>query len=221
MAILLPKPLRPRTGRGRMLLWACLAALIFGAINAGEPLNDFLTDLRATTHERPASGDIVLVAIDDPTLKELGTFPLPRRYYAKMLDNLRQLGARRVFFDLTFREKSNPEDDAQFEAALRRMGSNAVLPILTAPDSITGDQTENFPLAQFSERAQLAHININYGYSGEVRRLPFQMRLGDENYPSFAAKLAGVEAGKGQFLVDYSIDLKTIPRLSGLDVIQG
>ncbi|MAZ47940.1 MAG: hypothetical protein CME65_05215 [Halobacteriovoraceae bacterium] len=48
----------------------------------------------------------VLLAIDDSSLNEIGTFPIPRRYWAQMMGRLGQEDAKVVAFDVLFPEKS-------------------------------------------------------------------------------------------------------------------
>ncbi|HNQ43890.1 MAG TPA: CHASE2 domain-containing protein, partial [Candidatus Cloacimonadota bacterium] len=70
---------------------------------------------------KPISGEVVVVAIDDETFAALDeTWPFPREYYAKLIENLNQAGARLIVFDVEFTENSNPEsDEALAEAAAR------------------------------------------------------------------------------------------------------
>ena len=111
---LLPKALKPRSNRGRILLWSCLAGLIFGTIQAGVPLEEKLRDVRNEVRQHPVSGDITLVAIDDRSLNELGNFPSPRSHLAALADKPERLGAKRVVFDTLFTSKTDPQNDREF-----------------------------------------------------------------------------------------------------------
>ncbi len=60
-------------------------------------------DLRfALRGKRQPDPRIVIVGIDEKTLQEIGTFPLPRSSYAVLVRNLKQDGARVIAFDETF-----------------------------------------------------------------------------------------------------------------------
>jgi len=52
------------------------------------------------------SKEIVFLKIDDYSLQELGTWPIPRTEYAKMLTKLKDFGAKVVAMDIMFPEKS-------------------------------------------------------------------------------------------------------------------
>ena len=67
--------------------------------------------MAATTFIRKASGDIVLVTIDDQSLQDISRWPWPRRYHADLTDALTNAGAKRIFFDLLFHGPTTPVDD--------------------------------------------------------------------------------------------------------------
>ena len=77
---------------------------------------DWLRAGRNSLHWHKASGDIVLVKIDDASLREVGRWPWPRRYHAQLIDRLTEAGAKRIFFDIDFSDATDPADDQ----ALRR-----------------------------------------------------------------------------------------------------
>jgi adenylate cyclase len=60
-------------------------------------------DLRfALRGTRPHDDRIVIVGIDERTLQKLGSFPLPRKSYARLVQSLADAGARVIAFDATF-----------------------------------------------------------------------------------------------------------------------
>ena len=61
---------------------------------------------------RPVSGEVVIVGIDDASFSAMNiSWPFPREYHAKLIENLRLAGARLVVFDIEFTENSRPEAD--------------------------------------------------------------------------------------------------------------
>jgi adenylate cyclase len=56
---------------------------------------------------------IVIVGIDEKTLQQIGSFPLPRKAYARLVDELNADGARVIAFDATF---PVPESNSATEA---------------------------------------------------------------------------------------------------------
>lgn len=100
------------------------AASLFCASPPGRQLEGQLLDafflLRG---QRPAPAGMVIVAIDEPSLQELGlAWPWPRRVHAELLRRLSRAGARLVVLDVVFAEPSGPADDLALEDALRASG---------------------------------------------------------------------------------------------------
>jgi adenylate cyclase len=77
---------------------------------------------------RKPPSDIVFVAIDPATSQELRTnFPFPRRYDAKVIDNLRRAGARTIAVDIDFSHETDPRDDLALYEAVKRAYGKTVL----------------------------------------------------------------------------------------------
>src|SRR5580658_5968956 len=67
-------------------------------------------DLRfALRGKRVADPRIVIVGIDEKTLQEVGSFPLPRSSYATLVRNLKQDGAQVIAFDEDFSQPASSE----------------------------------------------------------------------------------------------------------------
>ena len=66
--------------------------------------------------KKPVSDDIVIVSIGDQAFQELGQWPFPRSYYAKLIENLNKAGAKIIAFDIEFTEPTVPEQDDAFAA---------------------------------------------------------------------------------------------------------
>ena len=88
----------------------------------GAPLEDALRVGRNSLHPHAVSGDIVLVAVDDRSLLEVGNWPWPRQQHARMVDKLTEMGARQIFYHANFSFKTDPANDKQFEEARRALG---------------------------------------------------------------------------------------------------
>ncbi len=62
---------------------------------------------------RPHDPRIVILAMDERTLEKVGSFPIGRNYYARLIERLREGGAAIVAFDFTF---PKPEKNSAVEA---------------------------------------------------------------------------------------------------------
>ncbi|MEM9213074.1 MAG: CHASE2 domain-containing protein [Cyanobacteria bacterium P01_F01_bin.150] len=100
---------------GGLAFLIILGCLKVGAFQSSEYLAfNTLIQLRDS---QPWHDDIVVIEIDEPTLKAVGEFPLSRRYYAQVLDFLRHAQSGVVVLGVVFSEPS-PDDDRLAQAML-------------------------------------------------------------------------------------------------------
>jgi CHASE2 domain-containing sensor protein len=102
------------------------------SLGVTDSLNRWLTDahwrFRAHIKPTPFPDDILIVAIDDKSLRKLGRLRYwSRKRYAQLLERLKL--AKAVGIDILFAEpdERDPQGDAAFAAAIRRHG-RVVLP---------------------------------------------------------------------------------------------
>ncbi len=205
----------------KLLLWTAVAELVFGLIGFGEIAEDWLRVARNRLHWHHASGNIVLVKIDDESLRAAGRWPWPRRDMGQITDALTNAGAKRIFFDLTFYERTNATDDQMFADALRRSGRVylAVRP-RTGPDREWQDASSTLP--EFAKYATPGGISVHYNYQNAVWELPYTITSGSKPLPSYAAELGGGNGAPGtSFKLDYSIDPASIPTISASKLLRG
>src|SRR4051794_40547933 len=114
----------------KLLLWTALAGVVFALLGLGKGPENYLRMARNSLHWRQASGDIVLVDIDDNSLKDVGHWPWSRSRHAQIVDQLTRAGAKRIFIDIMMEGPSLPREDALFANALAR-SKRVVLPAIT------------------------------------------------------------------------------------------
>lgn len=67
--------------------------------------------------------DIIIVAIDDMSVKEFGVWPWPRSYHARLINFLKKAQAKAIGFDATFADNSpDPIDDKNLIEATKVSG---------------------------------------------------------------------------------------------------
>ncbi|MBR1167256.1 EAL domain-containing protein [Bradyrhizobium liaoningense] len=185
-------------------------------------LRNALTDLRFKWQTRAASGDIVVVGIDAPSIDQIGVWPWPRHLHAELLQRLEAAGAQDVAFDVDFSTPSDPASDEAFAKALRDAGGSTILPSFKQPTPKGGPAHVNRPLKAFGNQSWPALVNVAIESDGLVRRYPFGEKLGDAFMASMAVVLAGQDANRRPpFLVDFSIRASSIPTVSYVDVLRG
>lgn len=184
-------------------------------------LRNVLVDWRFAWQSRAAGGDVVVIAIDAPSIEAIGVWPWPRRLHAELLQRLDRAGISDVAFDVDFSTPSDPASDQVFVEALRSAGGSTVLPAFKQPGT-DGATYYNRPLPQFRDQSWTAVVNVAVEPDGLVRRYAFGQQLDAEFLPSMGAVLAGrFDAKSPSFLIDFGIRPATIPRVSFIDVLRG
>ena len=206
----------------RLLLWTVLAGLVFGLIGLGQLPEDYLRIARNSFHEHSASGDVVVITVDEAALRQVGNWPWPRRYDGQMVDRLMAAGANRVFFDINFSFPTNPVDDGAFGDAIKRSGRVSLfVRSKSGADGSTRPVLDR-PLPVLRQHAKLALGTVRYNYQNAAWDLPYSVMMDGKKVPSFAAALADVDAPAGTtFPVDYSIKVSTVPTYSAGDLMAG
>ena len=157
----------------KLLLWTAIAGLIFGLIGFGSIAEDVLRTGRDALRWHKASGQIVLVKIDDDSLRQVGRWPWPRRYHAQLTDRLTAAGAKRILFDLTFFGVTTPTDDRAFADAIKRSG-RVVLARRTRSGPNEGTNQQGTSLQKLSTAAQqTATISWQYNFRQSVTRIHY------------------------------------------------
>jgi EAL domain-containing protein (putative c-di-GMP-specific phosphodiesterase class I)/CHASE2 domain-containing sensor protein len=206
----------------KLLLWTTLAGLIFGLIGFGEIAEDWLSIGRNSFHMHKASGQVVVIRIDNQALRQFGNYPWPRRIQAELVDKLTAAGASRILYDINFSYASNPADDQAFADALARSGRVTLLARSKfGPDDSTS-RIDSEPLPMFKAHAKLGIGSVHYNYRDAVTELPYGAVIKGQKIPSFAAALANLDGRPDvMFPVDYSIDVRSVPNYSAGDVLSG
>jgi diguanylate cyclase (GGDEF)-like protein/PAS domain S-box-containing protein len=206
------------------LLVLCVLALVLRT-GLHTPMQNALTAGRFNWLPRHASGDIVLVAIDSPSIQRIGVWPWPRTLHAELINRLENAEASDVVFDIDFSSTSSPGADQAFEDALRNAGGSVVLPAFKQLVRDRGGGTTlhvDRALPRFARNAWPAAVNVEPDSDGLVRRYSVGEMLDGEFVPSVGALLAGrYQKDGGPLLIDFGIRPATVPIVSYDDVVRG
>lgn len=178
--------------KGGLRISLVVATLVVTLLTYGrswQPVSDFVYDHFLRQHAFVASSDIVVVAIDDHSINELGGWPIQRSIYAELLEALDtpSFKPRAVGINLLFLDPS--EFDIALANALARHQS--VVPVWFSLSS--NDQPEIvLPIEPIDTAAELAHINAVFESDGTVRGI----RKHDSGYLHFSLAMQKVTQGE-------------------------
>jgi len=180
------------------LLLALTAAL--GWQNGIGRLDQTFYDRLIQTHTQPARKDIIIVAVDDYSLAQLGRWPWPRSLLAQTLQRLEQSKPRAIGLDVIMTEPERPDANAhrpgdQAMALALQQSRRTILPIAMLNSG--AGLSAGLPIPEFAaSAAALAHINLEIDPDGVVRSVFLHEGQRGIWWPQFALALEQVGQGK-------------------------
>ena len=180
-----------RTGRWEQVLLALGLSLVTAILAYTDVLWRWDLVLYDAAQSRLASDvpdDIIVVAIDEASLDQLGRWPWPRRTHAQLVRRLHAEGAKVIALDILFAEpdRRDPSADIALVESVRE-ARNVVLPVVVEQPRIGGQLIELLPLAALSEvAAALGHVHVELDADGLARGTYLKEGLGSAYWPAFA-----------------------------------
>lgn len=134
-----------------------------------------------------APDDIVIVAIDDRSLKQLGHWPWSRHLHAQLLERMTRAGVRGVGFDIMFAEASEQDGGDEHLAGAIAANGTVVLPVFPDQESTNGALREVQPLRAFANvAAKLGHVDTELDRDSLTRSVYLQAGLASPVWPTLA-----------------------------------
>ena len=178
-------------------------ALALGFVNGWGRVDTTLIDYLSGFHQRAAPDDIVIIAIDDKSLAELGRWPWRRTRHADLLQRLQAGKPRAVGIDLIFSEPdiNDPPDDIALGKAIANL-ERVVLPIRMTVDR-NGNPISALPTSEIAGATRyFGHIHIELDPDGIARSVFLKEGADNLWWPHFS--LALLTAG-GQSLPENTL----------------
>lgn len=211
------------TLRGRTLTeWSLLCVMLVGLVGMAAwqgwlwRLDHLLYDASLPLLSRPAPADIVIVAIDEPSLARIGRWPWRRAVHATLLNKLAQADVAAIGVDIIFNEPDtdDPSGESLLAAAIARPG-HVVLPVIPPPIG-SAQFGDGRPMAAFANAAAaLGHIEMPIDADGIVRGLHLWAGPGATLYPQLALAMLRVADAKraGRYQPAMPTDDKAAPSM--------
>ncbi len=202
-----------------------------------ELMYDTFLDLRAGGTAAAQNSNIVIVAIDENSMAEIGQrWPWKRSSYAEVIDFLAQSGAKAIGIDLLFIEPSTDKtQDETLIKAIRQAGNVVIAGKLErlkqnfSDDHVaTSGRRLVRPLKAFRQYAKMGIVNLEYSSGSIVRLFSPAYTYHEKRYPSFALALYkqayGDEpssVGDRRIFIDYLGEPGTFPTVPISRIIAG
>ncbi|MEB3196077.1 MAG: adenylate/guanylate cyclase domain-containing protein [Candidatus Sericytochromatia bacterium] len=186
----------------------------------------------------PQPEHVVVVAIDEASLAELGSWPVDRAIWGQLLDGLFGAGARVVGLDIAFvQPATNPAADRRFAQSLARWRGRVVLAANFQPGTVRQVESRQLilPTATLRAAAEVGVVDLPFDADGSIHRFP-RLLLGVDPtgrdasaaYEGFALALArrfnpDLRLEGDDWLINYSGPpghVRTLSLVSVLDALE-
>jgi PAS domain S-box-containing protein len=186
---------------GRTIIWAIAIIVISTAAAAVVTwrapalklaAHDALVRARGTA--RPPD-EVVIVAIDEASVKRFGRFPWPRRLMAQALQKLSDAHPKVIAIHALYSDPTDEADDAALAEAIKRAGNVVVAAQLIRTQ--IGKAEWLRPLPTFEKvAAATGHGNVPTDLDGVARYLTLR-KTDDEGNPLWAMAVEAIRVGDG------------------------
>jgi CHASE2 domain-containing sensor protein len=233
-----------KTVRGCAIL-VILVCYLLGLFERAELI---AVDLRYHLNSSPALPELLLVVIDQTSLKESSQWPWPRGYYADLIAKLRAGDAKLIALDLDFSASSHALEDQKLVHASSAAG-NVILSAFHEDKILYGDvkiKSANLPFPELaSAAAGMGSILFPVDPDGTMRRAYLVDQIHGTPVLSLAAEITRqfsresrtgsiprsgpIQIGQhtirpgtdGTFYINYAGGPGSFPSVSFVDVLEG
>ncbi|MEA1928666.1 MAG: CHASE2 domain-containing protein, partial [Candidatus Auribacterota bacterium] len=180
----------------RGILFSLAIALIITVLylaGSFEPVENLVYDAaRRLQGEQPRDSSLLLVTIDEASLKKVGRWPWPRSVMARILNIITEGNPAAIGVDIGFFEpgEEDPESDARLIKATKESG-RVIYPVyITALPSLGEIAAFQKPFSKLAGAAAgIGHAHTEPSLDGVVRKVYLTQECGGETIPAFALTL--------------------------------
>ena len=156
--------------------------------------DNLLYDAQLSFWSRAVSDDIIIIAIDDQSLNEVGRWPWPRSIHAELIDKLKFESPSVIGLDVIFSEPDaiDPQSDKLLAAAMAASGK-VVLPVFMSRQSSNSFPIEALPLPEFTNQAAaLGHVHLDIDDDGIARKVYLREGIGKPHWNHYSLALLSI-----------------------------
>ena len=205
-----------------MVDWVLIALASLSLVSAlsfsqgGETLNDLVYDRILWLRAPLPSDQIIIVAIDNASLKALGKWPWSRQRHVQLLNQLADAHPHAVAYDVLFTEASS--DDGSLARAEGRVP--VYLPVLL--DQQGNDIVPVPPVPPLAQAAKgIGQVNVHFDPDSLVRRADPFFRAGGQEWPHLMALMAGRKRGSASIPIAFQPEPGMFRTISFVDAMRG
>jgi CHASE2 domain-containing sensor protein/signal transduction histidine kinase len=215
------------------LIGLFLSALI-GALTIDRTMERFdnlIYDHLLRVNPVPVSEKILIVAIDDESLRRIGRWPWNRDMHARLIGELREAEPRAMAYDVLFTEAGSQSGDDRLTAAMKNAGPLFVPLSFDSPGENGASFEAIEPIPSIRAAADgIGHVNLSFDPDGVVRHAAMSFGAGQHQWQHLMALVARAASSStaaanssdaGPLLIPFAGGTGHWPTVSAASVIQG
>ena len=205
----------------KILAVALCVCLFVGAISLLEPFEFVGQITRGKLRRHPPSGNVVVVVIDDKSLRAIGPNPWPKSRIGSIIARLHAAGARRIALETPYWGEDSALNDKNFKDVLSKTHGTVILPAPLTTDPISRKQRINLPPDSLRPWVRIANTNFTRNWDGFVHNVPYSIEFNGMTIPSLASVMTGQTGRTGDnFPIDLAINLRALTVVSAADILR-
>lgn len=213
------------------LLSTALIVFLIGDRTAAR-IDNLIYDNLLRIGERAPAADILLVTIDNRSLREIGPWPWPRERHAELLRAIGKGRPRAIIDDILFTEPGPPEGDRLLGEAIAQSNVPTFVPLLLSAPGTNGAAFDVIePIAPVRQAAAgIGHANLTFDADGLVRRIALSAGDARRRWPHMIALAYQSVHGpsdatslptRGTAMIAYAGPPGHFPAISAASVLRG
>ncbi|WP_223670218.1 CHASE2 and HATPase_c domain-containing protein [Kangiella shandongensis] len=207
--------------KGGLVFATFLAVIVFALsyFKVLEPVELLIYDRLLRAQPTEYASDVVVVAMDEKSLRAYGSLPWKRQVHAEAITRLTEAGVRAIGYDVLF-DKPRDDGDTELTQAVRQSGQ-VVFPVVIDELKQDGQLIELQPYPELSQAsAELGLVHFELSNDNIARSVYLKAGLGEPYWRTFAAEVLEVANGdptyelpfKPREKAEYSYNLSNIEK---------
>ena len=196
-----------------------VATFLLSYFKIFEPLELLAYDRMLRIQPTEYSNDVIIIAMDEKSLREYGPLPWPRELHAKAIKKLTEVGVSAIGYDVLF-DKPRDSGDQALTQAVKESGK-VVFPVVIDELKQNGQLMELQPYPElYQASASLGVVHFELSNDNIARGVYLKSGLGEPYWRTFAAEVLDVANGDAAYTLpfddsqkaEYSYNLARIER---------
>ena len=154
-------------------------------------IDNVVYDAHMKYWSQPAPSDVVIVEIDEQSLRTYGRWPWPRSVHAELVEKLSAINTKGIVLDLIFSEHNShdTQSDAKLIEAIKNNGK-VILPVIVEHNRLNGQLIETLPFPELLNSAySIGHVHVELDQDGIARSTYLQEGLTTPHWDNISLSL--------------------------------